>query len=103
VISSSEASGLRKQYAASLEADLARVDEYKSRSEMLLEKWSGLVWPNTPEAEHQPCTGVSVRELKEVAKASVTLPDDFVCSPAWMLLLLNSLEHPLETEATCLW
>jgi probable 2-oxoglutarate dehydrogenase E1 component DHKTD1 len=78
VITSEEASDLRKKHAAMLEAELAKVDEYVPKSDMLQGKWSDFVWPNSSEAEHNPATGVSQEKLKEVAKASVTLPEDFV-------------------------
>lgn len=45
---------------------------------MLEGKWSKYVWPATEAAEHDPDTGVKREDLVEVAKASVTLPDDFV-------------------------
>lgn len=77
MISPEEASNLRKQHAATLEADLDKIDEYKPNSDMLQGKWAGMVWPNTPEAKHEPRTGLPADQLKEVAKASVTLPEDF--------------------------
>jgi len=57
-----------------------KIDEYKPKSEMLEGKWSGLVWPNSKSAKHEPDTGVERDTLIEVARASVTLPEDFVSS-----------------------
>jgi len=57
-----------------------KIDEYKPKSEMLEGKWSDLVWPNSEAAKHEPDTGVERDTLIKVAKASVTLPDDFVSS-----------------------
>jgi probable 2-oxoglutarate dehydrogenase E1 component DHKTD1 len=78
VISSDEASQLRKAFTATLDADLGKIDEYKPKSDMLEGKWSKLVWPNSEAASHEPDTGVDRDVLVKVAKASVTLPEDFV-------------------------
>ena len=71
---------MRKSFTATLDADMNKIDEYKPKSEMLEGKWSDLVWPNSESAKHEPDTGVERDTLIEVAKASVTLADDFVSS-----------------------
>jgi probable 2-oxoglutarate dehydrogenase E1 component DHKTD1 len=65
-----------------------KIDEYKPKSEMLEGKWSELVWPNSESAKHEPDTGVERDTLIEVAKASVTLPEDFVSFTALISLIL---------------
>lgn len=75
-----KASEIRKSYNAQLEEELAAVEDFKPKSEMLEGKWSNLVWPAGSKASHDPDTGVSENHLKEVGKASVTLPDGFVSS-----------------------
>lgn len=78
MLSPEEALDLRKKHAAMLEAELAKVDEYVPKSDMLEGKWAKFVWPNSGMAEHNPATGVSQEKLRQVAKASVSLPEDFV-------------------------
>lgn len=89
MITKEEASELRKKHSAALEADLAKVDDYIPKSDMLQGKWSDFVWPNSPEAKHDPATGVAQEKLKQVAKASVTLPEDFVSCQK----LLRNADH----------
>jgi probable 2-oxoglutarate dehydrogenase E1 component DHKTD1 len=69
-----------------------KIEEYKPKSEMLQGKWSELVWPNSESAKHEPDTGVERTTLIEVAKASVTLPEDFV-SPTTMIQLMGQNIH----------
>ena len=45
---------------------------------MLKGKWSEMVWPASTQADHQPKTGVEGEKLREIAKASVDVPSDFV-------------------------
>jgi hypothetical protein len=61
-----------------LDAALAKVDEYKPKSDLLDGKWKGYAWPASDQAEHNPDTGVAKDVLIEVGKASVTLPEGFV-------------------------
>lgn len=77
-MSESQVAEYRKAYVEQLDAALSGVDTFKPKSEMLQGKWSQMVWPATSSAEHQPATGVASETLKEVGKASVTLPDSFV-------------------------
>jgi probable 2-oxoglutarate dehydrogenase E1 component DHKTD1 len=73
-----EAESRRKEYQGRLEQGLGEVEGYKAASDMLGGKWSSMVWPLSKEAVHHPKTGVEEELLKEVAVASVTLPDSFV-------------------------
>jgi probable 2-oxoglutarate dehydrogenase E1 component DHKTD1 len=84
---------LRKTFTAALDADMGKIDEYKPKSDMLEGKWSSLVWPNAETAKHEPETGVEREILVEVAKASVTLPDDFVSLT--LIKVAHGLEYPL--------
>jgi probable 2-oxoglutarate dehydrogenase E1 component DHKTD1 len=69
---------MRAAYASALDTNLADVEAYKPKSEMLEGNWSSMVWPASAEAQHDPDTGLEVNQLIEVAKASVTLADGFV-------------------------
>jgi probable 2-oxoglutarate dehydrogenase E1 component DHKTD1 len=91
---------LRKSFTATLDADMNKIEEYKPKSEMLEGKWSELVWPNSESAKHEPDTGVERDTLIEVAKASVTLPEDFVS--ACINDMTNRVEHSLKAQTTCL-
>lgn len=84
VASADQASQSRKAYEASLEEALGRVEGYRAESDMLRGKWKDIVWPLSSAARHEPDTGKDQNELKEIAKASVTLPETFVsvvCCP----------------------
>jgi probable 2-oxoglutarate dehydrogenase E1 component DHKTD1 len=78
VIAEEEAAEWRKSYEDWLAGCLGEVEGWKAKSEMLEGKWSGMVWPSSGEAVHDPATGVEVDTLKEVAAASVDLPESFV-------------------------
>ena len=45
---------------------------------MLEGQWSGMVWPTSSVAEHDPATGVDRAILDKVGKASVVVPEGFV-------------------------
>jgi len=77
-----------------------KIEEYKPKSEMLEGKWSQLVWPNSESAKHEPDTGVGRNTLIEVAKASVTLPEDFVS--ACTNDMTDCVEHSLKAQTACL-
>ena len=91
---------MRKSFTATFDADMNKIEEYKPKSEMLEGKWSKLVWPNSESAKHEPDTGVERATLIEVAKASVTLPEDFVS--AYTNDMTDRVEHPLKAQTTCL-
>jgi probable 2-oxoglutarate dehydrogenase E1 component DHKTD1 len=84
----------RSDYKKHLEEALQNVDDYKPGCDMLKGKWAEYKWPASPEAEHQPETGVSKDTLIEVAKASVKLPPGFVSND--MLISTDSRQniHP---------
>jgi probable 2-oxoglutarate dehydrogenase E1 component DHKTD1 len=91
---------LRKSFTATLDTDMNKIDEYKPKSEMLEGKWSELVWPNSELAKHEPDTGVERNTLIEVAKASVTLPEDFVS--ACTNDTTDRLEYTFKAQTACL-
>jgi hypothetical protein len=61
-----------------LENDLAGVTSYVPKTPVLKDQWAGIVWPTSPNALHDPETGVDLDILKEVGKSSVAVTDDFV-------------------------
>ncbi|KZO95476.1 dehydrogenase E1 and transketolase domain-containing protein 1 [Calocera viscosa TUFC12733] len=77
VLNGSGITGIRSEYKEKLEQELTASDTYTPVADHLKEQWSGMVWPASPEAEHDPETGVSEETLKEVAQASVTIPEGF--------------------------
>nr|XP_019050186.1 oxoglutarate dehydrogenase (succinyl-transferring), E1 component [Kwoniella bestiolae CBS 10118]OCF29116.1 oxoglutarate dehydrogenase (succinyl-transferring), E1 component [Kwoniella bestiolae CBS 10118] len=77
ILTEETASQARKAYNARLEDHFSQIESYKAKSDMLEGKWKDYVWPAGSEAQHHPDTGVNNAELKEIAKASVTLPEDF--------------------------
>nr|XP_019012250.1 oxoglutarate dehydrogenase (succinyl-transferring), E1 component [Kwoniella pini CBS 10737]OCF51031.1 oxoglutarate dehydrogenase (succinyl-transferring), E1 component [Kwoniella pini CBS 10737] len=77
VLTEETSSQARKTYTAHLEEQFNQIDKYMAKSDMLQGKWSNYVWPAGPQAEHHPETGVQKSELVEIAKASVTLPENF--------------------------
>ncbi|PPR00571.1 hypothetical protein CVT24_005456 [Panaeolus cyanescens] len=77
VISPNEASNVRQSYKSHLESELQSVSSYTPSASMLSEQWSGIVWPASASANHEPDTGVDVGLLKEVGKGSVEIPQGF--------------------------
>lgn len=53
---------------------------------MLRKQWSSMVWPSSTDAVASPDTGVDEVQLREVGRASVTIPDGFVRLPALSLM-----------------
>ncbi len=67
----------RQEYTKELETAMDRVESYRPGSQMLEGKWKGMRWPSLSERS-DPETGVSEERLKDVAVASVSLPETFV-------------------------
>lgn len=59
---------------------------------MLQEHWSGMVWPASKEAIRNPDTGLERQTLETVGKASVAVPEGFVC-PLVKGCLLQGADH----------
>jgi len=77
-ISSDYASTQRLAYKQHLEECLKAVDTFKPQASMLQNQWSGIVWPASEDAIHDPPTGVEGEVLTKVGQASVAVPNDFV-------------------------
>ena len=71
-------SDVRKSYKTQLESELARMPSYVPTVSRLEEQWTGMVWPTSKDAIHDPVTGVDESILQKVGKASVAVPEDFV-------------------------
>jgi len=81
VVTADQAKSFRSLYSEKLEGHLSKVEGYKPKSDMLGGKWKDLVWPVGARAAHDPETGVNEDTLKQMARASVTLPETFVGDP----------------------
>ena len=82
VISPSEAEQVRTAHESYLASELAAADAYAPSMEsvpMLTSQWAGMVWPGTAAREDEPDTGFDLEKLKEIGRASVSIPDRFVC------------------------
>ena len=78
MLSPETVSAVRKSYKALLESELARMPSYVPTVSRLEEQWSGMVWPTSKDANHDPVTGVDGFILQKVGRASVAVPEDFV-------------------------
>lgn len=79
VISKDDVSQLRTSYKAQLDSELAKADSFTPHLNVLQgKKWKGMVLPASDDATHNPETGVPIDTLKEVARASVAVPEGFV-------------------------
>ena len=84
-MSHDDATALRKSYKVCLEDHLSNVASYVPSASMLEDQWSGMVWPASKEADSNPDTGVDNKTLEHIGKASVAVPDGFVCSYSFVL------------------
>lgn len=78
VIRQEEILDLRSSYKAHLGAELSKADAFVPTLNVLKDKWSGMVLPNSTEAVRDPETGAALETLKEVGRASVQVPEGFV-------------------------
>ncbi|CAA7261195.1 unnamed protein product [Cyclocybe aegerita] len=81
VLTTEAVASVRNSYKSYLEAELAKVPSYVPSASMLEKQWSGMVWPTSAEAEHDPATGVDKEILQKVGKASVAVPEGFEIHP----------------------
>ena len=72
-------SDVRRSYKTQLESELATTPSYVPTVSRLEEQWTGMVWPTSKDAIHDPATGVNESSLQKVGKASVAVPEGFVC------------------------
>lgn len=84
-MSHDDATALRKSYKVRLEDHLSNVASYIPSASMLEDQWSGMVWPASKEADSNPDTGVDNKTLEHIGRASVAVPDGFVCSYSFVL------------------
>lgn len=78
VLTPEAATQLRSDYKEYLNAELAAIDSYVPPALEHQAQWTGVVWPSSKDAQANPDTGVQEDVLKEVGKASVTVPEGFV-------------------------
>ena len=55
-------------------------------------EWSGMVWPASEEARHDPETGVDRTVLERVGRASIAVPEGFVSFISWTMISKDSVE-----------
>ena len=84
-MSHDDAIALRKSYKAHLEDHLSNAASYIPSVSTLEGQWSSMVWPASKEADSNPDTGVDIKTLEHIGKASVTVTDDFVYSYSFVL------------------
>ncbi|KJA23080.1 hypothetical protein HYPSUDRAFT_40201 [Hypholoma sublateritium FD-334 SS-4] len=77
VLTETDINAVRGSYKAHLESELAKVPAYGPSASMLEKQWTGMVWPASPKAIHDPATGVDVDILKKIGRASVKVPEGF--------------------------
>ena len=77
-MSEQEISAVRNDYKAYLEAELGNVASYTPKATILQEQWTGITWPTSDKADHNPSTGVDKDILVRVGRASVAAPGGFV-------------------------
>jgi probable 2-oxoglutarate dehydrogenase E1 component DHKTD1 len=73
-----DAERVRAEHKAYLEAQLAATETWQPTTPMLADAWAQCVWPASDKAVRDPATGVDVKVLQEVGRASVAVPSDFV-------------------------
>jgi probable 2-oxoglutarate dehydrogenase E1 component DHKTD1 len=82
VLDPNKVSSIRTAYKSQLEAALAKVSSHEPSASMLGGQWWGMVWPaDASAAERSPETGVEQDLLKNIGRASVTVPEGFVSFP----------------------
>ena len=55
-------------------------------------EWSGMVWPASEEARHDPETGMDRTVLERVGRASIAVPEGFVSIIPWAMISKSSAE-----------
>lgn len=77
MISIEAAQAVRDSYKAALNTALTDVTSYVPPPVSFEGAWKGMVWPASPAAREEK-TGVSSAVLRDVGKASVHVPEEFV-------------------------
>ncbi|EJD52834.1 dehydrogenase E1 and transketolase domain-containing protein 1 [Auricularia subglabra TFB-10046 SS5] len=91
VLTTADAAAVRQEAREYLDNEVAAAAAFKPEADMLKAKWSGYVWPASKDALHSPVTGVDASLLREVGKASVTLPPHFNIHPRLQRHVKNRL------------
>ncbi|KAF8873445.1 ribonucleotide reductase [Gymnopilus junonius] len=78
VLMHQETTAVCAAYKSHLEAELVKTASYVPSASMLQEQWSGMVWPASEAAVHDPATGVNRAVLDRLGRASVAVPEGFV-------------------------
>lgn len=76
VMTAEEITEARKSYKTFLEERLAAVPFFKPAVPTPNDQWREMVWPVSEMAKKDPDTGVSTEVLRDVGKASVTIPSE---------------------------
>lgn len=93
MLNESDITELRTGYKAHLDGELAKVPGYVPTASILEGQWKGITWPGSTAAEHAPKTGVSEDILRQVGKASVEIPNDFVRHSNFRAREIDSHHH----------
>ncbi|KAJ7288209.1 Transketolase, pyrimidine binding domain-containing protein [Mycena rebaudengoi] len=92
VLDPNKVSSIRTAYKSQLEAALAKVSSHEPSASMLGGQWWGMVWPaDASAAERSPETGVEQDLLKNIGRASVTVPEGFEIHPKLQRHVKNRL------------
>ncbi|KAK2467971.1 hypothetical protein APHAL10511_000266 [Amanita phalloides] len=102
VMNGNEISTVRNEYKAYLESELGNVTSYVPRAAILQDQWTGIVWPTSDKAEHDPATGVNQDILVRVGKSSVAAPSNFELHPKLHRHVKNRLQS-IETGRGIDW
>ncbi|KAI0786303.1 dehydrogenase E1 and transketolase domain-containing protein 1 [Abortiporus biennis] len=81
ILTPESASSLRSSYKTYLNEELSKAESYTPKPCMLEKQWKGLVWPASSDAIRDPETGIDNSVLKNVGKASTTVPEGFEIHP----------------------
>ncbi|KDR79783.1 hypothetical protein GALMADRAFT_241860 [Galerina marginata CBS 339.88] len=92
VLTHQETTDVRTAYKSHLEAELAKTASYVPSASMLQDQWSGIVWPASDAAVHDPATGVDRAVLDRVGRASVAVPEGFEIHPKLHRHVKNRLQ-----------
>ncbi|KAF9403025.1 hypothetical protein BGZ94_004739, partial [Podila epigama] len=79
VLSKAAIDELRQDYFEKLEDDFSEIDSFKPEADHLKGKWKDMILPT--ETVSKINTGIDQEKMKEIAKASVATPGDFVIHP----------------------
>ncbi|KAJ7695948.1 dehydrogenase E1 and transketolase domain-containing protein 1 [Mycena rosella] len=102
VLDPTKIAAIRTAYKSELDTALTRVPSYAPSASMLEKQWTGMVWPASSAAERNPETGVEPEQLKDVGRASVSIPDGFEIHPKLQRHVKNRLAS-IESGAGLDW